>query len=261
MTQPPSQISTAADATPASSPRGSLARVAVPMLIAALLGALAALIVTAGDPAATAEARVRLHDNVDWPEHDAVRLEILSWLDADTFNAANKAVGGSLKGLDAELPRNQSFLNVVANADDDASAITGLDVAIARLVERDEEFSMSPYRADLASAKESLASVAAELEAITPAADAGDANAINERGALTWRVEELEGAVDNAQRDLAKRTPRIYQIGETTTSDAQRFRRLRLIATSALVAALAVGAALTLIDGRKLRPRPEPLSS
>lgn len=244
--------------TPTSSNASRLLAVGV----AAVLGALAAFAVTAGDPAASAEARVRLHDNVDWPEHDSVRLEILSWLDDDTFNAADAAVDGALVGLDAELPRNQSFLNVVAQADDDESAITGLNVAIARLVERDEEFTMGPWRADLASAQASLASVSAELDEVTPAAEAGDTNAINERGALTWRVEELEGAVDDAERNLAKRTPRIYQIGATKVSDAQRFRRLRVIAASAIVAGLAAGAALTLLSDRRTpRHRAEPLSS
>ncbi len=229
--------------------------------VAALLGALVAFGFTAGDPAASAEARVRLHDNVQWPEHDSVRLEILSWLDDETFNEADAAVDGALVGLDAELPRNQSFLNIVSKAEDDASAITALDVAIARLVQRDEEFSMGPWRDDLANAQASLASAAAELDQVRPAAEAGDANAINERGALTWRVEELEGAVDDAERFLAKQSPRIYQIGPTKSSDAQRFRRLRVIAASALVAALGVGAVLTLLDGRTRQSRAEPLSS
>lgn len=224
--------------------------VALAMTSAALLGAFIALAVTASDPGAAAEARVRLHDDVDWPEHDAVRLEILGWLDEETFNATNEHVQGALHHLDAELPRNQSYLNITAKADDDESAVAAVDFAIARLTERDETFSMGPYRDDLAQAEASLSGVSAELEAVTPAAESGDVNAIAEQGALIWRVEDLEGTVDDARRQLAKRSPRIYQIGATKTSDAQRFRRLRIIAASALVAALATGAALTLLPSR-----------
>lgn len=224
---------------------------ALTMAAAALLGAVIALALTASAPGAAAEAQVRLHDNVDWPEHDAVRLEILSWLDGDAFNAANDHVQGALHDLDAELPRNQSFLNVVAKADNDEAAVAALNFAITRLTERDDAFSMNPYRDNLAQAESTLSSVQAELDAVTPAAESGDVNAVAERGALTWRVEDLEGTVDDARRELAKRAPRIYQIGATTTSDAQRYRRLRIITASALVAGLAAGAALTLLSGRR----------
>lgn len=236
-------------------------RNALIIVAGALLGAIIAVVATTGAPTAAAEARVRLHDSVDWPEHDAVRLEILSWLDDETFNGADELVGGALRGLDADLPRNQSFLNVVATADDDDSAMAALDFAVAQLVERDDEFSVGPSREILADAEATLAAVSNELADITPAAEAGDLNAVNERGALTWRVEELETAVDEAQRTLTATNPRIYQIGETKLSDAQRFRRLRIIAASGLVTALGVAAALTLVGSGRSRTRPTPLSS
>ena len=51
-------------------------------------------------------------------------------------------------------------------------------------------------------AEQSLAETEAALTAITPAANDGDTDALNTKGALTWRVQELLGDVDDAQRDL-----------------------------------------------------------
>ncbi len=221
-----------------------------PIFAAALLGGMLALAATAGDPGAAAVARMRLHDQVGWPEHDAVRLEVASWIDGDLIDSTNEFVGGSLDSVSTELPRNQSFFDVRATADNDQDALAAVDFVVDHLTARDAEQTFATPLATLAAAQQSLAETEAALAAITPAADDGDTDALNTKGALIWRVQELLGDVDDAQRDLDRREARIQRIGVSEISDGQRYRRLRIIAAASLVSAIGAGAVLTLLAGR-----------
>ncbi len=228
------------------------------MAVAAVLGGLLGFVLTLQDPAATAEARIRLSDSVGWPEHDAVRFEVETWIDDSLVQRTQEQVGAGFDEVIVSFPRNQAYLDIRATASTDAEAVEAVEMIVAAVLQRDDEATLGPLRATVASASSSLESVNAELADARARAESGDSIAEIEQGALIWRAEELEGALGEAQRQLSERGPRIYQIGETEPVADQSLRRLRIVGVGALLAAIAAGALLTLLAARPTREVDDP---
>ncbi|MEE9416944.1 MAG: hypothetical protein V3V01_16810 [Acidimicrobiales bacterium] len=235
----------------------ALPKTLIPVIIATIMGALVGVALAGDQPAAEATTRLSLAERVDWPTHDAVRLEIVGWLQTDEFVAS---LGIPPHRFAATLPRNQAFIDLRSQAESDSAAVEALELAISHIEASEDTVSIEPYRDTVKSAQASLRSVQAELDEVNSQIDAEETSTlINRQGSLIWRAEQLEAEIDEAQRDLDKQVPRIFQISKIEVSDGQRLRRVRIVAAAALIAALAAAAVQTLRSSRQ--PVSPPLPS
>ena len=158
------------DLAPRDAVVAALKRGAIVVVGVGLLAGLVAHVLSSTADDAEASARLGLTDEVVWPFYDQVRDELSVAIDEPNLrDRVSDAVGGRPFDLQVEAPIGQTYLDVVATADDRDTAIAASDAAAEAMVERSRGTEGTAQETQLESVTEELRQVDQRIEELSAA--------------------------------------------------------------------------------------------
>jgi hypothetical protein len=254
------------DLRPAREVLRVLARYApIVLLTATLVGGVVVLVGSITPQSHTAVSRVSLTERIVWPFYDTERERMAELAAQPKFrHQIDNALppGTEITELRLDLPVDQAYVEVVARAPDDQTAINASNIAAAILVDESRRRIDGNALLRLQEAEERLSAIEATIKSLTERLGAGglapdDLDEIRQRREAEYiRLHLFVAERDRAALELdtsAIPPVELLRDAEIIGNDPGRLSRTALLA--ALTAAVLAVAGAILFDARRARIR------